>query len=269
MDDQVEFIQKENIVGDIVDDCNDDEQSQSQPYSIETALDWWERCHESKRIVPTDPVTAAQAFLRGDVPTGIGFVDEALLLERTFGTTKHSTNYRREAPILELLTATTTTMTPSTTSTGVSGAASWTLISLAARFVVATRPSRFIHSPLSSEPSLPTATGTSTTSSTITPTTTQQLPMVILMDPFHSIDMNDLVSAIRSTWLLQQEHSEDPSETNAQDVVEECLSRIQMLFPSPDTLCTVAILEALQCRFASRGSISDENCNNENDRGQD
>jgi hypothetical protein len=265
----VEFIHKDTIVDVCVDDDNYDDLSKLQPYWIETALDWWERCHASKRIVPTDPQTAAQAFLRGDVPTGIGFVDEALLVQNKFGTTKQSTHGRREAPILELLMATTSTMTPCTRSTGSSGAATWTLISLAARFVVATRPSRFFPSPLLSEPSSsqgsPTAATTWTTSSTTT-STKEQLPKVILLDPFHSIAMNDLVSAIRSTWLLQQPQLEDTSEANTQVVVEECLSRIHVLFPAPDTLSTVAVLEALQCRFVSGGSIGDENSINDRNR---
>lgn len=255
-----------------------------QPYWIETALDWWERSRASTRIVPTDPVTAAQAFLRGDISSGIGFLDEALLA--TSGTTKHSC--RREAPIVELLemAATTKTATPGTVSCSCSGAATWTLISLAARFVVATRPSKFVAPLLLTEPQSQSLLSTSTTTTNATfstQTSIHKLPKVILIDPFHSISIKDLVSAVRGTWLLQEEQLMDDDtgepnvsnvETLAEAVVEECLSRIHFLFPSPDTMSTVAVLEALQCQLSSgdsnENSGSDDKGNNNNTgRGRD
>ena len=71
------------------------------------------------------------------------------------------------------------------------------------------------------------------------------VPNVILIDSFHSIDIHDLVSAVRGTLLLDSVGDE------AIDMeVEHCLARIHILFLS-DTIPIVAGLEALRCKFLS------------------
>jgi hypothetical protein len=227
-----------------------------EPYWIETAWNWFQRSQKSKIIIPKDPTTAAQAFMKGHVSTGIPFIDRAL---------QTSTN-TSQAPFLELLGPVynhtnktnknkTTTMTIDTSTCSCSPA-SWTLISLAARFVVATRPSKY---------------QTWTTTHTVTwnvveedggdddhdddeyhhqqPRRQQQqsslplAPNVILIDSFHSIDIHDLVSAVRGLLLL------DSVEDESLDMeLEDCLARIHILFLS-DTIPIVAGLEALRCKF--------------------
>ena len=171
-----------------------DDPTNDEPCWIETALDWLQRSQNAMKIVPTDAVTAAQAFVNGDASTGIAFMDEAL-----------KTNQQKSKPaILEL--------------SGKAGT-SWTLISLAARFVVATRPSKFRQSPQPTD-----------------------LPKIVMIDSLHSICIQDLVSAVRGTLLLDGEIDAIDSD------LEQCLTRIHLIFVS-DTTPTVAALEALRCKF--------------------
>lgn len=158
------------------------EQSNQAEWS-ETALDWFQRSQKAHTTEPTDPTSAAWSFVSGS--TGIAFLDATL---------------KKGKPALLELT----------------GNGTWTLISLAARFVVATRQSRF--------PSSHCVT----------------LPHVVLMDPLHNILLPRLISAVRGTLLLQ-----GVLDQLIDQEIEDCLARIHLVFVH-DTIPTVAALEALR-----------------------
>ena len=223
-----------------------------EPYWVETALDWFQRSQKSKTIVPTDPTTAAHAFMKGHASTGIAFIDEALQATTMSGARKKS-----QAPLLELVGNSHNSSTnnhskkknKTTADMSSCSPASWTLISLAARFAVATRPSKYRN--------LTThlVTGDAAVDDDDEQHEQQQqlelLPNVILIDSFHSIDIHDLVAAVRGTLLLDGVIDEDIDLE-----LEQCLTRIHIMFLS-DTIPIVAGLEALRCKFQSQPPQSD------------
>jgi hypothetical protein len=160
-----------------------------EPYWSETALDWFQRAQklQTKKSEPRDPASAAQCFLT-DPSTGLAFVDQAL----SFAQAKQST-------LVEV--------------TGPANLTSWTLISLAARFVLATRSSKFVSSN----------------------TTLSKLPRVILFDPLYNISIHRLVVTVRSLLLLEDKVEE----------LEACLQLIQIVWVQ-DTTSAVAALEVLR-----------------------
>mmetsp|Transcript_1896 Transcript_1896/g.2913 ORF Transcript_1896/g.2913 Transcript_1896/m.2913 type:complete len:288 (-) Transcript_1896:315-1178(-) len=173
----------------------------------ETALDWFQREQLITRGTnPTDPKFAACSFARGN--TGILFFDEAI--KKGSKLPKHAKSENRPA-FLELI--------------GDKPGSALALTSLAARFVVATRSSKFRSAPFQPEVSL---------------------PQVVLIDSLHSFSTPKLVSTIRSNLLLDMANVQD--EAIIQQEVEECLKRIHFIFVN-DLTTTVASLEALRMKL--------------------
>jgi len=189
------------------------------PYWTESALDWFDRCDDAQRtrIEPTDPISAAHSFVEGET-TGLAFLDEALIAAAPASAKKKKSSANASS-IVEI------TGSDSVTTTG-------TLLSLAARFVVATRPSKFPASTSSSPIIVPP-------------------PQVVLIDSLHNISIERLVSMVRGTLLLDSAATTgndttdvDPSAIDLE--INDCLSRIHLVFVH-DTTTTVAALEALKC----------------------
>jgi hypothetical protein len=167
---------------------------------IETALDWFERCQRQRETAqtPHDPSSAAWTFVRSGT-SGIAPVDAAW---KNAAANNNSNNN----------STTTGSSLPVVAMDGPVGK-TWTLISLAARFVVATRPSRF-----------ETTTTTSTESSNITSSNTTSLPQVVILDSTYDITASKVAYVVRSTLLRQPGIQED---SIPQDL-ECCLSRIHI-----------------------------------------
>ena len=197
----------------------------------ETALDWFQRSsrHVSKK--PKDPSSAALHFVRGN--SGIAPIDAAwkntsggnILLTGTVGKT-------------------------------------WTLISLAARFVVATRPTLFAkntnnednddndnnnnnnnnnndeHHKESSTNPYPN-TNTNTTEDLL-------LPQVIILDSTFDMTHSKISQVVRSTLLRQSPPKEEEEEESIfQEELEDCLERIHIATVD-DMLGWVPVLECLR-----------------------
>ena len=175
----------------------------------ETAYDWYQRSRQNCALeeVPKDPATAAWAFVRplsSSGGTGISFLDSAL---------------RRQLPgalpVIDLR--------------GDYGK-TWTVISLAARFVVATRLSKFATTTAVEEPVLQ--------------------PKVVLLDSSLDITTEKLAYTVRSTLLRQLDSSNSSSaqETFQQDM-EDCLGRIHIA-ACADVADWVPILESIRQELA-------------------
>ena len=150
----------------------------------ETALDWFNRS-QLRRIVaetPTDPSSAAWSFLQNG-SSGIGPIDSAW----------RTPSANSEFPVLIL--------------EGPVGK-TWTLLSLAARFVVATRASRFVSTMTSEQSSLPM----------------NSQPQVIFLDSTFDMTIQKLSYIVRSTLLRQPGVTEQSLYID----LESCLSRIHL-----------------------------------------
>lgn len=204
---------------------NDDD----KPYWSETALDWFQRCDTTQRVrvEPTDPSSAAQSFVVGDT-SGIAFLDEALLASKR-------TKNRHVAfnSMIEI-------------SGSHSAATTGTLLSLAARFVVATRPSKF---PVAAAANVAGAIPN------------RPLPQVVLVDSLHDISIERLVSMVRGMLLLDSSTAtaagfngvDDETEVTPAVIdleINNCLRRIHFIF-AHETTTAVAALEALKCRLSN------------------
>ena len=185
---------------------------------IETALNWFERCQRQRESAqtPHDPSSAAWTFIRSGT-SGIAPVDAAW---------KNAANNN----------STTTGSTGSLPVVAMDGPVgkTWTLISLAARFVVATRPSRF-------------GTTTSTESSNDTPSTcsssssSSSLPQVVILDSTYDITASKVAYVVRSTLLRQP----GIQEASIPQDLECCLSRIHIATVD-DLAGWVPVLEAMK-----------------------
>eukprot|EP00980_Cylindrotheca_fusiformis_P008237 scaffold1736_cov127-Cylindrotheca_fusiformis.AAC.51 len=173
----------------------------------ETALQWFHRSQRKRAAaeIPTDPSSAAWAFLRGT--SGIAPVDAAW----------RSLSAHTNLPVVAL--------------EGSIGK-TWTLLSLAARFVVATRKSRFTsqEEDESETPSL----------------NVQNQPYVILLDSKFDSTLPKLVYIVRSTLLREPGVTEKTLEVD----IESCLSRIHLATVDEINDAWVPILEWCVFLFA-------------------
>jgi len=211
----------------------------------ETALDWWQRAslhrrrrrrrHHPPPVVPaTDPTSAARNLWQGT--SGIAYMDAAWR-----PTAWSSCDLPPPVVVLEGNVGKT-----------------WTLRSLAARFVVATRPSRFAVG----EP-----TGNTTTTTT--------LPQVLILDSNHDFapaQTPALAKVVRSTLLRQPSSlsSSSSSATAGSDLEsewQECLERIHIVSPGTTTeedwMATLEVLRQ-HCRAAAE-TTTHSNTNDDDD----
>jgi hypothetical protein len=174
---------------------------------IETALDWFERCQRQRESAqtPHDPSSAAWTFIRSGT-SGVAPVDAAWK-----NAANNSTTTGGSLPVVSL--------------DGPVGK-TWTLLSLAARFVVATRPSRF-------------ETTTSTDSSN--DTTSSSLPQVVILDSAYDITASKVAYVVRSTLLRQP----GIQEASIPQDLECCLSRIHIATVD-DLAGWVPVLESIK-----------------------
>ena len=168
----------------------------------ETALDWFNRS-QRRRIaaeIPTDPSSAAWNFLRNG-SSGIAPIDAAWRIP--------SANTDLPVVVLEGSVGKT-----------------WTLLSLAARFVVATRSSRFASS----------SSVTTTEEQSFLPLNNNHnnQPQVIFLDSTFDMTIPKLSYIVRSTllrWGLNQGEITRQPGINDQNLdldLESCLSRIHL-----------------------------------------
>jgi hypothetical protein len=167
----------------------------------ETALEWQKRSKRKRALeeIPNSPSSTAWAFFRPAVMgTGIAFLDAALRRQTP-----------DQLPVVEL--------------TGDLGK-TWSLLTLAARFVVATRPSQFVN--VTDE--------------------TASLPRVIVFDSTSDLSTSKLTYVVRST-LLRVSTSDKES---FQRDMECCLGRLHIasLYGLTES---VPILETLRAWLAS------------------
>jgi hypothetical protein len=248
-------------------------------FPTETALEWWQRSERSRRRChddnddeepPRDAVGAAWAFAQPRLEpgrhattttvngTGVSFIDAALLqcihnqqTTRVIPRVVH----RRSPPVLEIL--------------GDHGSGkTWALLALAARFVVATRQSRFScndhganentrHDDDDQDFDLDDEERSCGTTDTPPP----PIPQVILLDSNYGVHVLKLAHAVR-TLLLQgypsncendtesmTANDDPPSCSSMSDLLEydlnECLSRIHIV-TSDDLAGWVPILESIR-----------------------
>jgi hypothetical protein len=170
----------------------------------ETALDWFNRSQRKRAAAetPTDPSSAAWAFLRG-----------------TSGITPLDTVWRTPSANSSL---------PVVVLEGQIGK-TWTLLSLAARFVVATRNSSFASSDEESSPP----------SSLYSNNSDNQQPQAILLDSNFDMTLPKLAYIVRSTLLRESQVNEH----NLDQELEECLSRIHFATVDEINDAWVPILE--------------------------
>ena len=174
----------------------------------ESAYDWLLRSQQQQAhvAVPHDPSSAAWAFTRPSERngTGIAFVDAPLKNMQT----------NDALPVVEIRGSHRTGKT-------------WTLITLAARFVTETRSSRF-----PSEPD----------------TAIEELPQVVILDSNQDALAPGLFYAVRSALLRQSPDALPPDALERE--ISSCLSRIHLVF-SEDMAGWVPTLESLRYRLAS------------------
>ena len=206
----------------------------------ESALAWFQRCQQKRArerripdVPPETPAAAAWAFFRASVHggSGIPFVDESL---RRSSHNKHyygpQNQYQYPLPALEIR--------DDRGSTGKTR----TIVSLAARFVVATRPSLFVSS---ASPSNYTENQESERVATAAPSS--RLPRVILLDSTLDVTSLHLANTV-SSLLIRQQH--DPSHNVAalEDDIASSLRRIHVAHVD-DPREWVAVLESIRCQL--------------------
>ena len=172
------------------------------PLKVETALDWFNRSQRRRAAAetPTDPSSGAWAFVRSG-SSGLAHVDAAWRIPSV------NTNL----PVVNIYGSVGKT---------------WTLISLAARFVVATRPSRF------------------STSMEDLKQSTQELPQVVILDSTYDITIHKVAQVVRSTMLRQS----DINAFSLEDEMDDCLGRIHVATVD-DMFGWVPVLECLRCKL--------------------
>mmetsp|Transcript_8199 Transcript_8199/g.14845 ORF Transcript_8199/g.14845 Transcript_8199/m.14845 type:complete len:283 (-) Transcript_8199:133-981(-) len=173
----------------------------------ESAYDWLVRSQkiQVRSSVPVDPSSAAWAFVRSSAKTGTGtaFIDAAL-----------SKNQISSLPIIELRGRHRTGKTA-------------TLITLAARFVADTRPSRFRRAQEDEEQ--------------------KELPQAVILDSNLDFVAPRLLCAVRSALLRQS--PDVLSEDGLEQETIKCMSRIHIIC-SGDTMAWVPALESLRFRLS-------------------
>jgi len=216
-------------------------QQQPQPSCwTETAYDWWQRSKRARAVSsaapPKDPASAAWAFCRptSSRGTGIAFVDAAL--RRTSAAPVTSS-----LPVVDVRG-------------GSAVGKTWTILSLAARFAVATRPSQFDTSTIMFDDENDMSNGCSV------------LPQVIILDSTYDVTTCKLSYAVRSTLLRKMSSSTQDDSTaatqqrNTDDLataferdMKDCLSRIH--FGTADDLAGwVPLLECLRHQLTATSS---------------
>lgn len=223
-------------------------QQQQQQSWTESAFDWWQRSKRHRNengpvAAPKDPGTAAWAFGRPTAVrgTGIAFVDAALRRQAVAtpaaaaatSIPSHLNCHSSSLPVLDIRGDSFTGKT-------------WTLVSLAARFVVATRPAQF-------------------------PGLVQDedilLPQVIFLDSTYDVTVPKLSYAVRSMLLrklssttpveddssdCRLESTQDPSQVFESDM-KDCLSRIH-LATADDLAGWVPVLETIRQQLSQAAS---------------
>jgi ABC-type ATPase with predicted acetyltransferase domain len=173
----------------------------------ESAYEWLLRSQQiqARSSVPHDPSSAAWSFARPSERngTGIAFVDAAL--------TKHGGS---ALPVVEIRGSHRTGKT-------------CTLVTLAARFVTETRPSRY-----RSEQDIDI----------------EKLPQVVILDSNQDAVASRLLCAVRSVLFRQS-----PEDHGLEQEMTSCMSRIHYVF-SEDMAGWVPTLESLRSRLASASS---------------
>ena len=230
---------------------------------VETAYEWFQRSQRARIaqsvVPPPDPSAAAWAFCRPSTAaavassntsgTGIAFVDAALRSNALH--LQHPQQQQPQSlPVVDLRGATDTGKT-------------WTVVSLAARFVVATRLSQFL---------LETQRKRQRQSSTMMALVDREVesmrPQVIIFDSQYNVTLPKLVYAVRSLLLLRlsgneaaattapttQQENEEVRQENAmhfEQDMKDCLSRIQIVHsPQGDLTGWVPILETTRVQLA-------------------
>eukprot|EP00934_Nitzschia_sp_Nitz4_P000916 Nitzschia sp. Nitz4//scaffold51_size120721//77295//78290//NITZ4_003736-RA/size120721-processed-gene-0.97-mRNA-1//-1//CDS//3329553889//916//frame0 len=181
----------------------------SQPQSTmieETALDWWHRSASFQRWKrsqeaaqpPQNPSQAAHKFLQGH--SGISYIDHAWRQRWGFDPAFQDLLLVLEGPI----------------------AKTWTLRTLAARFVVATRPALFPNADAS--------------------LTKDNLPNVILLDStFAFANPQVMYRMVRSTLL---KNSAEP--LLSEETIQDCLERIHVCHAKDVLMGWIPVLEVLR-----------------------
>ena len=229
---------------------------------VETAYEWWQRSQRARIAqsvaAPQDPSAAAWAFCRPSITnsssdaavaimnntssgTGIAFVDAALRSSAIQPQQPQSS-----LPVVDVRGATDTGKT-------------WTVVSLAARFVVATRLSQF-----SFEKRRKQQQQQSSSMMLEDREVESMQPQVIIFDSHYSVTLPKLVYAVRSLLLLRLSGSgtatakTDENDDEWQDKamhfeqdMKDCLSRIQIAHsPQGDLTGWVPILETTRVQLA-------------------
>jgi hypothetical protein len=190
----------------------------------ETALEWIQRTKRKRALagIPQDPASAAWAFFRqgsstNSGGTGIAFVDAALRRQPSTAMNNNNNTFMKASTTLS------TDQLPVIEIRG-SCAKTWTLLTLAARFVVATRPSQFDHSDN---------------------VETSSLPQVILLDSTFDHSIPQLVHVVRSTLLRRAGENMDQFGHD----LNQCLARIHIVSLT-ESYEAVAVLETFRAALA-------------------
>ncbi|GAX22832.1 hypothetical protein FisN_24Lh116 [Fistulifera solaris] len=172
----------------------------------ETAYDWFQRSKRKRAQdeIPKDPSSAAWSFFRSG--SGISFMDAAFR--------RHTTD---TLPVIHLMGDV---------------AKTWTLLSLAARFVVQTRPSQF----------------------TFTTTSADILPQVLWLDSHQEVIASQLAHVVRSTLLrhMNTAMADVNDERQLAHDLQDCCERIHVARVATDDW--VPLLECWRHQLAVSAS---------------
>jgi hypothetical protein len=186
---------------------------------VETALDWFQRSQQQQATAatPTDPSSAAVAFLQHGT-SGIAYCDAAW--KKNPSASSHTTPTSVPVLVME----------------GDVGK-TWTLVSLAARFVVATRPSQFSVDETTNHQN----------DDIVGDIDDDDLPEVVLLDSNYDVTFPQVAHVVRSTLLRQPSTNEDDDSSLDQEL-RACLDRIHVATVD-DMTGWVAVLECLRCQL--------------------
>ena len=194
---------------------------------VETALDWWNRCNvqqQPEQVVPIedhpphDPSSAAWSFIRGN--SGIAPIDAAW---------KRNTNALIRGS------------SPDTIAIDGQVGKTWMLISLAARFVVDTRRSKFVTAGIGR----PDNENYQQQGVVDCRDHDHQLPFVVILDSTYDVTPSKVRQVVHSTLLRQTSLSAN----DYYDIEKElnlCLDRIHVASVTDDIMGWVPILELLR-----------------------
>jgi hypothetical protein len=191
----------------------------------ETAYEWLQRSRRKRALaeVPHDPSSAAWAFVRASNSSAgggsnIAFLDAVLRRQTSSSSSSSSSGTEQQLPVIDVRGDCCKT---------------WTVVSVASRFAVATRSSQFQTTPASA-------------SASVVEQDVSSIPQVIVLDSTHDVTTAKLAYAVRSN-LLRQSGSSNPGDF--QKDTEECLARIHVA--TVDNISGwVAVLEALRCKLS-------------------